>query len=437
MDKANSATRPNDQTKPVGAMKNQRPSHGLALDVFLMDRVPRLHVGRLIQQGHEIWFEYASAFLETDIELSPFALPLRPGVHQESTRVFRGLHGLFQDSLPDGWGLRLMDREFARRGIEPATVTPIQRLRFMGSRAMGALTYEPAERFALDNEPLELDTVAAQAERIYNGSPETVLQALVVAGGSPGGARPKILVAYNPDTHAMYSGTDDIPPGFQAYLIKFPTQEDGDDIGAVEMAYADMARDAGLVIPPTRLFTTASGRRCFGVERFDRVMGTRRHVHSLGGLLQVSHREFGCTYSEYLRTTIRLTHDNEQGYEAFRRMIFNVLSYNRDDHVKNFAFLMQPSGTWELAPAYDLVYSSGPAGEHSMMVGSEGARPTYRNFLEVADIAGIPSGAVQRITERILDATARWREYAYRYDVKEETIMKIEEAMNRARRDAG
>jgi serine/threonine-protein kinase HipA len=415
--------------------RSARSGFDIVLDVHLADRPQPVPVGRLAQRGHDVFFEYDTAFLAAGIELSPLGLPLVPGVQQEPTRIFAGLHGVFFDSLPDGWGLRLMDREFASRGIEPATVTPLERLQCVGTRAMGGLTYHPSLDFEPGSSHIQLDELAAQSERIYDGSPEQVLPALMTMGGSAAGARPKVLVAYNLDTNDMRAGADVIPAGYRAYLIKFPTAEDGADIGAVEMAYAEMARAAGVTVPPTQLFTTDQGRRCFGVERFDRVGAERRHVHTLGGLLHVSHRDFGCTYTEYLRVVAGLTRDRRETLQAFRRMVFNVLAYNRDDHVKNFAFLMDPTGTWRLTPAYDLVYAAGPAGEHSMMVGTEGARPTYRNFLEVAERAAITAPEVAAIVQQVAKSVNGWPRYARTFGVTQATTAKISEALGRASRD--
>jgi serine/threonine-protein kinase HipA len=262
-----------------------------------------------------------------------------------------------------------------------------------------------------------------------------VLPALARAGGSAAGAWPKVLVAYDAMAGEMRSGAEDTPAGFQPYLVKFPTKEDGADIGAVEMAYAAMARAAGIAMPATRLFSAGRRRRCFGVERFDRVRaGTsteRRHVHSLGGLLHASHRAFGCTYSQFLRATARLTNDRREVVEAFRRMVFNVLACNRDDHVRNFAFLMEPGGTWRLSPAYDLVYSSGPGSEHSMMIGTEGSRPTYRNFLEVAAPEGIAPHEVAEIVDRVAGSVMRWPEFAGEQGVARATIARVRDAITR------
>jgi serine/threonine-protein kinase HipA len=411
--------------------------------VHLSDRANPLLVGRLAQHGHDIYFEYAPSFIAAGLELSPLGLPLKPGLHSERERAFGGLHGVFADSLPDGWGLRLMDRDFAKRGLDPATVTPVERLLAVGTRAMGALTYHPATDEGGPAARIDLDELAAQAERIYEGSPEEVLPALMQAGGSPAGARPKVLVDYDPSADVMRAGATTVLPGHHPYLIKFPTREDGADAGAVEIAYAAMAKAAGIAMPVVRLFETKGGRRCFGVQRFDRVPAgfgsgtiTRRHVHSLGGLLHASHREFGATYDHYMSATWNLVRDQRAVLEAFRRMVFNVLAHNRDDHVKNVAFLMEPDGTWELAPAYDLTFATGPRGEHSMMVGTEGARPARAHMLAVADAANLPRAEVLAIIEEVAEAVAQWKRLASDVGVAAKTRSRIDTALVRLRQYA-
>ncbi len=392
------------------------------LDVILTDRITPLRIGRLLRQNNEILFEYDATFTASGIELSPFALPLGTGIRKESTRIFNGLFGVFDDSLPDGWGRRLMDREFARMGIEPARVSPLDRLHFIGDRGLGALSYRPAADMDAAPSQVDFDDLVEHSQRIDEGSPEAVLPQLVVAGGSPAGARPKVMIWYNPDTDRMLTGGDAPPGDFVGYLVKFPTRDDGKDIGGVEMAYADMARQAGIDIPDTKLFMTGTDLACFGIQRFDRAGNERRHIHTLGGLLNASHREFGCTYSDYLRATTLLTRNRSATLQAFRRMVFNVLAHNRDDHVKNFSFLMDPSGEWNLSPAYDLIFSDGPNGEHSMMVGREGRNPTYSNFMEVADRENIDEGTCKTIVEEVRESLSEWVTFATKYKVEKQRI---------------
>lgn len=397
----------------------------LGLEVFLTWGQAEVRVGSLAQDGHAVFFEYDAAFLADPLPLSPFKLPTRPGLVEHSDRDFAGVFGVFNDSLPDGWGLLLMDREFRKRGRNPASVSPLDRLAYIGTRGMGALTYHPPEA-ADDDDRLgvDLDAIAHQAERLLEGSAEDVLPALRIAGGSPAGARPKVLAGVREDGQ-LISGTADLPAGYRHYLIKFNAREDAPDMGAVEVAYAEMAREAGLAVPATRLFETRDGGRYFGAERFDRRGNDRLHMHTLSGLLHASHRVPSMDYEGFLRATTALTQHQGQTAEAFRRMAFNVLAHNRDDHVKNFSYLMGPSGEWSLAPAYDLVFSHGPRGEHTMAVGGEARRPGVQDLLRVATASGVDRGAARQMIEQVRDAVSRWPRFARSTGVQDGRIREI------------
>jgi serine/threonine-protein kinase HipA len=395
------------------------------LEVVLRWNGAAMPVGRLVERNHVIYFEYDAAFLADPLPLSPFKLPARPGLVEHSDRDFAGVFGVFNDSLPDGWGLLLMDREFRKQGRNPASVSPLDRLAYIGTRGMGALTYHPPETTEGDD-PLgvDLDAIAHQAERILEGSAEDVLPALRIAGGSPAGARPKVLVGVREDGQ-LISGTADLPAGYRHYLIKFNAREDAPDMGAVEVAYAGMARAAGLAVPATRLFETRDGGRYFGAERFDRVGNDRLHMHTLSGLLHASHRVPSMDYEGFLRATTALTQHQGETAEAFRRMAFNVLAHNRDDHVKNVSYLMRPSGEWKLAPAYDLVFSHGPQGEHTMAVAGEARRPRVQDLLRVANASGVDRGTARQMIEQVRDAVAQWPRFARPTGVPDDRIREI------------
>jgi len=374
-------------------------------------------VGTLGEQGHRVYFEYDSAFLATPAPISPFKLPVQPGLFEHAERDFAHVFGVFNDSVPDGWGLLLMDREFKKRGLNPATLSILDRLAYIGTRGMGALTYHPPTE-AGEEEALwiDLDALARQAERILEGSAEDLLPALRIAGGSPGGARPKVLVGVRNDGH-LISGTADLPEGYRHYLIKFPSKEDGPDIGAVEAAYALMAAQAGVEVPGARLFETGDGGRYFGAERFDREGNLRLHMHTLSGLLHASHRVPSMEYDGFLKATMLLTKDQRQVEEAFRRMVFNVLAHNRDDHVKNFSYLMDRSGVWTLSPAYDLVFADGPGGQHTMAVSGEAVRPMARDMLRVAEECSVDLRRAREIMQQVKDAVGNWPQFARRAGV--------------------
>jgi len=386
-------------------------------------------IGILAEQERVLYFEYDSAFIAKPLPISPFKLPVRPGVFEHREREFGDVFGVFNDSLPDGWGLLLMDREFRKRGHDPAALSVLDRLAYIGTRGMGALTYHPPA--ATDDEGellIDLDELARQAERVLEGSAEEILPALRIAGGSPGGARPKVLVGVGEDGH-MISGASDLPEGYRHFIIKFPAGEDVRDIGAVEAAYALMAREAGIEVPTTRLFETKDGGRYFGAERFDRQGILRLHMHTLSGLFHASHRIPSMEYEGLLKATMALTKDYRQVEEAFRRMAFNVLAHNRDDHVKNFSYLMDRSGEWRFAPAYDIVFSQGPRGEHTMAVAGEAARPTERDMLRVAEDCDVDLRRAREILREVREAVNRWPRFALDTGVSGETESRIEKVI--------
>jgi len=372
-------------------------------------------VGRLVERDRRVLFEYDSAWLERAIELSPFTLRSRPGIIEHVPREFGPLPGLFADSLPDGWGLLLMDRHFRTLGFDPGTSSPLHRLAWLGTRTMGALTYHPPEaREDADGELLDLHRLSVAAGAVLSGPVAEVLPQLLRAGGSPGGARPKVLVGYEPEADLLISGEADLPDGYEHWMVKFAGHEDGADAGPVEFAYSLMAAAAKLDMPPTRIFETAEGDRFFGVQRFDRATGNlRAHMHTFGNLIESNFRIPACDYRDLLKATRLLTRDHRDVLRAFRWMAFNVLAHNRDDHVKNFAFLLQPeTNNWSLSPAYDLTFAVGPGGEHSMTVEGEGRSPGASEMLSLARDFDIADAEALSILEDVQAAVLRWGDFA-------------------------
>jgi serine/threonine-protein kinase HipA len=390
-------------------------------------------VGQLAEAGarpasRQIYFEYDPAFLRDPLWLSPFKLPPQPGLIEHRDHAFGPIFGLFDDSLPDGWGLLLMDRFFAQQGLALAEVSVLDRLAYLGTRTMGALTYhppaDPADRQA---QRLDLHAMARASQEVIQGTAKEVLPQLLRAGGSPAGARPKVLVGVSGDE--ILSGEDDLPPGYTHWIVKFQTRQDAPDVGPAELAYSLMAREAGIAMPPTRLFETAKGERFFGVERFDRQGNRRFHVHTFGNLIQANFRIPSCDYRQLLEVTRILTRNRQAVLECYRRMTFNVLAHNRDDHVKNFAFRMTAEGGWELAPAYDLIFSPGPGGEHTMTIAGEGRAPARSHLLQLADLAGISDRDAKVILDEVASAVAHWRAHARLAGVGARTAKTIEKAI--------
>jgi serine/threonine-protein kinase HipA len=269
--------------------------------------------------------------------------------------------------------------------------------------------------------------MARASQQVVEGIAGEVLPLLLRAGGSPGGARPKVLVGVSGDS--ILAGDDDLPPGYTHWIVKFHARQDSPDAGPGELAYSLMAREAGLAMPPARLFETAQGERFFGVERFDRRGNHRYHVHTFGNLIQANFRIPSCDYRQLLEVTRILTRNHQSVLECYRRMVFNVLTHNRDDHVKNFAFRMTDEGGWELAPAYDLVFSPGPGGEHTMTVAGEGRAPARRHLLHLAAPAGISDRDAEAILEEVASAAARWRVHARRTGVGTKSAKWVEQAI--------
>lgn len=378
-------------------------------------------VGQLAEADHRIYFEYDSGFLREPLWLSPFKLPPEPGLHEHRDRTFGPLFGLFDDSLPDGWGLLLMDRYFVRLGMAVETISPLDRLAYLGDRTMGALTYHPPAGLRdLDRRLIDLHGMAREAHRVLSGKRATVLPELLRAGGSPGGARPKVLVGLRGDE--MISGADDLPDGYSPWLVKFHASPESFEEGRIEYAYARMAQAAGIAMSENRLFSTPEGDAFFGTARFDRLDNRRWHVQSFGGLIHANFRIPGCDYEQLLKVTRILTRNQAAVEAAFRVMVFNILAHNRDDHVKNFAFILDPEGVWRLAPAYDLTFSRGPGGEHTMTVAGEGRKPGREHIMRVAGNAGLDDRRAATIIDEVAAAVSGWPRFASDAGIGRETI---------------
>ncbi len=231
------------------------------------------------------------------------------------------------------------------------------------------------------------------------------------AGGSPGGARPKVLIGVRGDK--IISGEDDLPDGFEHWMVKFSAKADARDAGPIEQAYAAMARAAGIDMPETRLFRVAMDRAYFGVRRFDRGPGNRRlHVHTFGNLIHANFRIPSIDYADLLKVTLALTRNHADVLRAFRRTAFNIAAHVRDDHAKNFAFVMSNAGEWSLSPAYDLSFAPGPGGEHMMAVLGEGRSPTREHLLQLARQCDVKPSDSAAVIDHVNGAIAKWPRFA-------------------------
>ena len=376
----------------------------MKLKVFLNMYGIRQEVGMLLQDKQRIFFEYSPDFLKSGIELSPFKLPLKAGVFEEKSRVFDGLFGLFNDSLPDGWGCLLLDRKLRKLGKSYAEITPLDRLSLIGANPMGALEYEPAAGDSDLYGDIELDSLSGEVDRILDGEESTVLDELLKLNGSSGGARPKIVACVSSDRKQIIHGGKSVPDGFTPWIIKFSEKHDPQSSGELEYRYSLAAKAAGITMPETHLFPLKDGRGCFGVQRFDRTLKGKVHTHTACGLLHASHRFASLDYENLLKLTWILTRNHADVVEMVRRMIFNIKSGNKDDHSKNFSFLLNSRYQWQLAPAYDLTPSAGINGEQTCMVNGKGCDITDADLIKTAATANVSEVEAKALIDQITTA---------------------------------
>jgi serine/threonine-protein kinase HipA len=381
-----------------------------------------LPVGRLAIRDGIIYFEYHASFIQTGIEISPFRMPLKSGLTAFDPKPFEGLGGVFSDSLPDGWGRLLSDRLMRSEGILPASITPLDRLAHVGSHGMGALIYEPDNSLDDIEHNIDLDRLSTQAEDVLSGRSEEVIQELLMLNGSSAGARPKALIGVDQSRKTISHGAKNLPEGYEPWLVKFPNSQDGLDAGVIEYVYALMAKEAGVSMPEVHMFPSKKGAGYFAVKRFDRDAGKRYHMHTVAGLLHSDFRTPSLDYEDLLNLTGALTKDVREVEKMYRLAVFNVLAHNRDDHAKNFSFLMDENGEWKLSPAYDLTFSSGPNGEQSTMVMGEGRKPTIKHLIKLGLGAGLSQVFIDSVIEQTQEALLLWRNLARRYKVSERNI---------------
>ena len=358
------------------------------LEVFYHDRL----VGTMaLYQNRLAAFEYGTDWLADGFSINPFSLPLEKKVFLPKIEPFEGIYGVFADSLPDGWGRLLVDRLMRRNGINPVEMGNLDRLAIVGETGMGALSYRPVITLEESDNSMSLDEIAAECEKVLQTEFSEQLDTLFALGGSSGGARPKILTKIDGDD----------------WIIKFPSSYDSNDIGRQEYDYALCAKKCGIDMEDVKLFESQRCSGYFGTKRFDRVRRDdggmiRRHMVSVSGLLETSHRIPNLDYDLLMRLTFMLTKDIEECMKLYRLMCFNVFAHNRDDHSKNFSFIyLDDEKRWILSPAYDLTYSNSLNGEHATTINGNGVNPGINDLLEVAKKAGLDIKAARAAAEDI------------------------------------
>ena len=317
-----------------------------------------------------IAFEYSAEAISKGLELSSYLLPLKGDSLRTNFPTHQmGLPGPIYDALPDGWGMLLMDRLFKKNGLNPARIGPLERLTYINTHAMGALSFEPSAPELALTENIPLIKLAQEVQEVLKGEGAEFLQHLLIMGGSPQGARPKALVYRDPVTNEFSTVSS---YQHEAWLIKFPAQQEHPEVCAIEAVYAECLRHCDIDTPDTQYFTLPNGLTAFASKRFDHHDGMRIPMQSLAAFTGADFKSPGSLdYSNFLRAAHFCTNDVREKAIAFKRAVFNVVFNNRDDHCKNFSFLMSQNGQWKLSPAYDVTFCEGPGGYHQMDIMGE------------------------------------------------------------------
>lgn len=323
-------------------------------------------------------FQYDEGWLKDGFSISPFELPLTKNVFIAKRAPFDGNFGVFDDALPDGWGMLILDRYLKSKGINTKDISVLDLMAYVGSTGRGALSFIP-DYSSIANDKADLFQIESEIDNILStdDSQGTAIENLWKRGGSPGGARPKVFINYQ---------------GYE-WLVKFPAKHDPTDIGLIEYNYSLLAKECGIIMPETKLFEN----RFFGVKRFDRVDdGSRLHTITAAGLLGADYRQPSLDYIQLMKLTRILTNDEQELWKLFRIMCFNYLIKNKDDHAKNFTFIYY-NNSWHLSPAYDLLPSNGFNGYHTTAFDGD-IVPSEKSILRIA----IKSGLEEKKAKKVL-----------------------------------
>jgi len=397
-------------------------------------------------------FEYTDSFRRAGLEISPIHLPLRQdGVFTfpelQRKTAFLGLPGVFADALPDRFGSEIIKRFFEEQGRPSDALSPVQKLLYVGDRAMGALTFHPSiERGRGTQEALVIRALVDQARSVIEGDTAVAIPDMMHVGATAGGARAKALILWNRESNEVRSGFAEPRPGDEHWLIKFDgVSKDSGGVGMhadrspqpwgrIEYAYSRLARDAGIEMADTYLMPDGALGH-FMTRRFDRPSSGLPHMHTLGGLLHVDFNDqYVLSYEAYFDALRRIGLGQKAVGQAFRRMVFSVATINFDDHPKNFAVLMDGNGRWRLSPAYDVMYAEGGGWtrQHQMSMNGKFSGITRRDLMAIADLFDIP-GHGEEVIEEVVGALEHWRDYAIEADVPMTHIDHLEKRFERLR----
>jgi serine/threonine-protein kinase HipA len=420
------------------------------VEVYLWGtRIGFMHQG---DRDIAVSFEYDRNFLKSQIELSPFMMPLSDRVYSfpELARVdaFRGIPGLFADSLPDKFGNAVINKWLSRQGRSPESFTAIERLCYTGKRGMGALEYIPATGPEFINSEVDVTEMTELASEVLSGRERAVLSdrdvsvmQLLEIGSSAGGARAKAIIAWNEKTGEVRSGQVDAGKGFDYWLIKFDgvsgngdhNLSDKKQYSLIEYAYYLMALDLGIDMTECRIYEK-DGLHHFMTKRFDRVHGDKVHMQTLAAL---GHFDYNtpnlCSYELYSDYARRLGIGKSGIEQIFRRMVFAVIGGNCDDHVKNFSFLMNRNGEWKLSPAYDITFAYNPGNrwisEHQMSINGKTSKISEEDLIASGKTMGLTADFCHKVISETEKVVSRWLVYAERCGISEERAEEIHEGI--------
>jgi serine/threonine-protein kinase HipA len=402
-------------------------------------------VGVLAQNRSGVFFQYEADYLRQFGNLSPFALEPESTLQEAPKVPHGGLHGVFGDCLPDGWGLLLQDRIFRQKGIMPHQVTGLDRLAFVGHRGMGALSFEPESPYSQDDHQVSLATLGMEAQALFDGQTEEVLSSLVAAGSS-GGARPKAQLFFSPGEYTNCRTYAE--EGDEAWLVKFTSKNLalGHQEGLCEAAYLTLAKAANLEPPEWKLLDAPSGsgaKAWLALKRFDWVdsgsKGSsvgRKHMHSICGLLDADFRMPSLDYQDLIKASRHLCKSPAAGQLQFRRAMFNLFASNQDDHTKNWAFLQNDDGQWNPAPFYDVTFSPHPFNEHATSFMGYGNQPPLKAIQALAVKAGFKNWNIaQKAIHEIVDVLSGFPQVAKELGVQTDTANIIEATLEQRRQE--
>ena len=407
----------------------------MELEIYIFNK----KVGILYESNNYVYFKYDKKFLLDDIEISPLKLHSSigetPYTNLDYPEYYNYLAGVFFDSLPDKFGTKAIEKYYEQKGVTPKELSVLQKLAFIGKDGMGALEYIPAVPTPESDEILEIKVLYEQTKSIIEDNPTEFTKDWLnnaSSFASAGGARPKVLVSWNKEKNIIkrkgFKGE-----GFEEWLIKFDERVSNPDnyygFMQLEYLYMSMAKEVGINIPNIDLIHTKDGLIHYAIKRFDRIKGEKLHLHTLASM---EHLNFNIpahySYINALKLTDYLTNNYSDVEEFFKRMVFNVISRNQDDHAKNFSFIMDKNGSWRLSPAYDITYSFGKryTREHQMTINGKTTDIELIDLYKIAEIVGIPKTKVDNIVEKIGDKFLEFEKRARELNINSSFIKEIQ-----------